>query len=992
MTVGLRTAALPDGLLRADMLAVPFGTEHAFRMATTALHPLLGWGPSARAANPTVELWSMAEQDLRARYPAHSLDELAAVRDMTWFPLLPPAGATEVGAPLNRVVSAGKPAVALGSQPVPLANTLRAAATTYLVHSGDRAALNPCGWSACRRPVADVGTPTGDAVRGRRDWRWLTTAMPPDLLVAALPGPPIWTLHVDTVTTDLAAALRQTGFAETHLHLGAAWSFTELWSNAMAIAATELTPDAFVAADAPLWQGAELSAWILRAAIARWFLAHFLRYRLDSPRQPPIPEQDRTPFDEHLRSLLQKLVANSPAVAWHLAAKAIRDLLRGSLCGCPTAQPTSQRFAAAHPPTPHLGPGDHFAALQALYLVLCRRLHTDPLDTFAAGTLRSQPDPSVSAYAHSGEAWLIWHALRYLKAEPKDHLFATIFWQVTRVRCITYRHTVQRPMTPGLNHFTRSYHHPHGIRGSRDIRVGTISAAHLSGKDRGLRSLEVRTTPPPSRSGLAKLSDLLHRASSDLADSQPNHQVAARPTVEVGTVLHFTKQRYASHLASLERPTAYELGSHADPGPSRRSGTPAANSYGYRYSNFYRARRREALALASFLKFDPGCLRWIRAIDVCTDERAVPTWVLAPLFRYVRGAGDRAAAWLSAHGRQPLTERSRPQALDLRLRVTAHAGEDFVHLMSGLRRVDEALRLLCVRTGDRLGHAVALGTDPESWAQHTGLTRLPAEERLLDLLWEWERTVAGEIVGLPSDRFPFLKNEITRLGAVIFEGIPNIKTLRLTVSGLSDAFRLLTTDAGLLALGFPGNVPPVTPTHDRNDSPTGISHQLAQHYLRDAGTFVRSRMLVEVDPTASGEIQTMAALQRDLVRRVSTAGVAVEVNPSSNLFIGNLGDLEHHPVWRLAPPDASPGDCHVDVVIGSDDPDVFATTLPDDLQRMADVLIAAGRGSANATAWVERRCKASLAYRFTLPELGAAFWPRRKPGVTDPMPEGPLPP
>jgi hypothetical protein len=52
---------------------------------------------------------------------------------------------------------------------------------------------------------------------------------------------------------------------------------------------------------------------------------------------------------------------------------------------------------------------------------------------------------------------------------------------------------------------------------------------------------------------------------------------------------------------------------------------------------------------------------------------------------------------------------------------------------------------------------------------------------------------------------------------------------------------------------------------------------------------------------ATGAAITLAALQAGLLKKLSARRVVVEVNPTSNLLIGDLGDLTLHPLWRLRP-------------------------------------------------------------------------------------------
>lgn len=47
-------------------------------------------------------------------------------------------------------------------------------------------------------------------------------------------------------------------------------------------------------------------------------------------------------------------------------------------------------------------------------------------------------------------------------------------------------------------------------------------------------------------------------------------------------------------------------------------------------------------------------------------------------------------------------------------------GEDFLHLVSGIRATVEAVDFLSLGDGDRVGHAIALGIDPQLWLDRTG--------------------------------------------------------------------------------------------------------------------------------------------------------------------------------------------------------------------------------------------------------------------------------
>jgi len=54
---------------------------------------------------------------------------------------------------------------------------------------------------------------------------------------------------------------------------------------------------------------------------------------------------------------------------------------------------------------------------------------------------------------------------------------------------------------------------------------------------------------------------------------------------------------------------------------------------------------------------------------------------------------------------------------DKKIGITFHAGEDFIHILSGIRYVYEVYTFLEYQSGDRIGHANALGLNPKIWRE-----------------------------------------------------------------------------------------------------------------------------------------------------------------------------------------------------------------------------------------------------------------------------------
>jgi hypothetical protein len=388
------------------------------------------------------------------------------------------------------------------------------------------------------------------------------------------------------------------------------------------------------------------------------------------------------------------------------------------------------------------------------------------------------------------------------------------------------------------------------------------------------------------------------------------------------------------------------LGSNAD--PYLNVGTKAnGNPTGYRYAIFYQAKKREALSLAWLLRHYPRSLEIVRGLDLCTDELGVPGWVFVPLLQYVSAAGDQAAAFLRQWGSAPPP-----------LRMTIHAGEDFVHLQTGLRHVDEIGRYFNLRQGSRIGHGLALGVDPRAWAQRAGRIPVIREDRLFDLVWEWAWHGSEGSAGA-SNRRHFLEKDITRLTEAIFGVSQQFESSPPSAYELDQLVHDLHDPVKLWVVGFP----------DASQQALGIYRfprrlRLLHTFLTDPTVFHRGRELEWLDPASEADL--LAGLQAGIRRKFGEYGIAVEVNPTSNLLVGDIQDLNNHPLWRLRSP--RPGDAAtpMSVCIGSDDLLTFATNLPAEYQFLHDAMTLAGLSDEEARHWLDRTRASALENRFTV--------------------------
>ncbi len=178
--------------------------------------------------------------------------------------------------------------------------------------------------------------------------------------------------------------------------------------------------------------------------------------------------------------------------------------------------------------------------------------------------------------------------------------------------------------------------------------------------------------------------------------------------------------------------------------------------------------------LITLLENDPVLRYFVIGVDAAGKEQGCPPRVLAPAVAEIRAYHRRHATGSSRPGRcmdaawlcrLAQDYRKRPEDFfralaeefvpSIRLGITIHAGEDFIDPMTGLRHIWEALHNLGLKNGDRIGHALAAGLNPDTvrWLLDrrgespsctdvqklsNGRFRLskPRGTHLLDLAWE----------------------------------------------------------------------------------------------------------------------------------------------------------------------------------------------------------------------------------------------------------------
>ena len=741
-------------------------------------------------------------------------------------------------------------------------------------------------------------------------WHWLSRAVPPDLLVAAraseLPhdvdGPTAERVHLSSRALDELLGRK---VAETHLHVGAAVPFPVLWTGLMAHVGDPafLDPDARTKrVDQPPFGTAERLVGKLAAASAiRALLAGHLQHQADTG--------DRATFSERWPA---HAVSLARAACWHAGESGfVRSLRRlvhtGVMADVDLDIPTARALVRALSAGRGQGQGQEGSGVGAV-------AEQDPLSCWLpAAEEKALPETRFAR-----------RALTYLRARhgsgSSDDDFARLFWQYQRIRGQCFRHLVHEPGTQGLDWFERHFQRISWLR--KPVEEHKFAIA-LQSQRQGLHlsSLEVRTSPESSWDGNDQLVRDLARQGlrSQRCPDRPAHEPL---DCELALVLHFVKR---SRCAC-----------------GRAHGDPRHVSTGGRYSAWLQEARVQVRAVARLLRYRPEALFLLRGVDVANLEASIPTWVTAPVIAEARAASAACASRLGQHSPGPF-------------RVTCHAGEDYLHLLSGMRRMHELFDAGILKEGDRIGHGLAAGADIDTFIRTRGLVFERAEERLDDLLWVLcvlDRCRDRDLRQV-RERGAAIRSQARRIAGQIYGS-----DRRLTIDALIAARRLRHDGRARAALGYPGRDAGPPPRAD-------AARHLLWRYLFDAGVYERGQHVLEVRTTYASDKTALRALQGWLRAQLVERRITVESNPTSNLGIADMATLEEHPSFVLQPLDRRRRS--VRLSINTDNPLTFSTCLADEYTYLHAAFLRPGQDTSQALAWLERARVCGVESRFSTP-------------------------
>lgn len=355
--------------------------------------------------------------------------------------------------------------------------------------------------------------------------------------------------------------------------------------------------------------------------------------------------------------------------------------------------------------------------------------------------------------------------------------------------------------------------------------------------------------------------------------------------------------------------------------------------------------RRDGIALADALANCPYLCERIRGIDACSHEIVCRPEIFGPLFRFLR-------SYRSEDYWKHMYRMGRP-----RLGASYHVGEDFLDIADGLRAVDEAIRFLDLRYGDRFGHALVLGVDPKQHYLFKHKQSVLSKQELLDdLVWVCFRSPELGIE-IPNPLFQQLNARAYLLFRYVYESEAHDSKIETSsCDPLYEYYQSMYLRGDDPRCYSTGEYHAIT-LYDMFDCycENTVSDQLhcleeyrknktvSRLYYRYHYDYKVRHRGAEMDSwmVDSAYIKLMNQLQQAMRNLVNQRGISIECNPSSNVLIGTFKKYIDHPilVFNNAGLNGLSSMPQLHVSVNTDNPGVFDTTVQFEYALLAKALI-----------------------------------------------------
>ena len=348
----------------------------------------------------------------------------------------------------------------------------------------------------------------------------------------------------------------------------------------------------------------------------------------------------------------------------------------------------------------------------------------------------------------------------------------------------------------------------------------------------------------------------------------------------------------------------------------------------------------KAKVLALMKANDSAFMKDVVGIDAASSEFDAPPEVFAPSFRYLRRKGFK--------------------------HFTYHAGEDFFHIISGLRAIYEAVTFNDLGCGDRIGHATAAGISPKQWIENVGKNIFVRQgEYMDDLLFTYHLILSKNNDSLKNN-IPLLVNKIHELSYLIYKKTYSLKTLE-------DAWKMRRFCPALLFSSSRDNalLNEVFDDKEWNDIENELIDLMQDERIEILRKYhckkVREEYekIIEIETEEFYSSSELEILQLLVLEILHEKEIVIETLPTSNVRIGHHFNFDTYHLWNWLKW-GKEGKAIPPIVVGTDDTGIFATNIYNEYANIYCNLITSNKVSHNeAMKVIENLDKNGRIYKFT---------------------------
>lgn len=514
-------------------------------------------------------------------------------------------------------------------------------------------------------------------------------------------------------------------------------------------------------------------------------------------------------------------------------------------------------------------------------------------------------DVDASSYnrALTGERNFLYSCFRLLLFSKWGNLEASLFYAYLLLKCQFRGEWIQINQVLGFDNFSNYQDKKSSIYG--DIAEYWVEAQRLgicaSIEDNHVDMLEARIMPRERSEDLAK--------SIYFYDAYVKYAAKKQKQLEYFYVCHFPKQpkKDAKPVISMR----LEPRNHI----TRKNA------------------RKMVFALKEFCQLYHRCSQRLFGIDACSHEIACRPEVFATEFRYLRKLNIPVLMDHKVGVYECSSDQFSIKKKDQGFSVTYHVGEDFLGICDGLRAIDEAINFLDLQRGERIGHALALGTDAERYYELKRWTIHIRKQDLLDnYVWVLNKTIEWGIE-LSSGFRENMRSNANMLLWEIYGNEWNLDDYYHSWKLRGDHPQLYVTKeyepstALFLDMNYVDCMEQAGENMTMLRKNSDIRHLVYLYYydqeVREKGK--------EIDfySVCPEYVDVVSRIQRKMLHIIAEKGIAIECNPTSNIRIGPFLQYENHPITKF-------NDYHLNstsktpqllVSINTDDLGVFNTSL-----------------------------------------------------------------